>query len=654
MYTVDIDVGGTLTDGLFSDGKTAIPVKVDTTPHDLTVCFQDCLTEGARHLGFDDLTEFLNQVDLIRWSTTITSNALAQRTGPKLGLLVSEGHEHDLYAQDGSSPVLGTLVTPANVIGLSRPIEAKAVLLAVKTLLENGVRRICISLDGSFQDASDEQGAKRAIESQYPDHFLGTVPVLLGSDLSHYPDTATRTNHSLINAYIHGPLANALYKAEDDLRAAGYEHPLLIGHANGGVSRVSKTKALDTLESGPTMGLFAASYFARAYQMSHVVTLDVGGTTSKVGIIRDGRIVMTNEADILGIPINAPTVLMHSIALGGGSVVNVDPTSRHLRLGPESMGAYPGPACYDLGGTEPTVTDAFLTLQWLPADYFLGGSRKLNAERAREVIEQHIAKPLGKSVEQAALDIASSAFQMVADTMREVLGRVDWRPEESTLFTFGGNGPAFACGVAERLGISQVYVFDLGSVFSAFGSSISDIVHVYEHGLNVSLAAVEGQREVREVIERMRTEALHDMKGEGFSPDRVQISLEAEVAGSDGKLTSVVEDLSSTAIVDPQFLDIHQGIVELLLLRATASMAHFEAGRRATNGHAPNEAVKGHRDAIWGRVSDPATLFTWEALRPGHEVSGGAILESAWTTYPVFPGWVLRVDEYGNGHLQRR
>ena len=516
MYTVDIDVGGTLTDGLFSDGKTAIPVKVDTTPHDLTVCFQDCLTEGARHLGFDDLTAFLNQVDLIRWSTTITSNALAQRTGPKLGLLVSAGHEHDLYALDGSSPVLGTLVAPANVVGLSRPIDPKTVLLAVKTLLENGVRRICISLDGSFQDASDEQDAKRAIESQYPDHFLGTVPVLLGSDLSHYPDTATRTNHSLINAYIHGPLANALYKAEDDLRAAGYEHPLLIGHANGGVSRVSKTKALDTLESGPTMGLFAATYFARVYQMSHVVTLDVGGTTSKVGIIRDGRVVMTNDADILGIPINAPTVLMQSIALGGGSVVNVDPTSGHLRLGPESMGAYPGPACYDLGGTEPTVTDAFLTLQWLPADYFLGGSRKLNTERAREVIEQHIAKPLGKSVEQAALDIASAAFQMVADTMREVLGRVDWRPEESTLFTFGGNGPAFACGVAERLGISQVYVFDLGAVFSAFGSSISDIVHVYEHGLKVSLAERKGNSQVSEVIARMRTEALHDMKGEGF------------------------------------------------------------------------------------------------------------------------------------------
>src|SRR5215472_4728397 len=122
MYTVDIDVGGTLTDGLFSDGKTAIPVKVDTTAHDLTVCFQDCLTEGARRLGFDDLTEFLNQVDLIRWSTTITSNALAQRTGPKLGLLVSAGHEHDLYAKDSADAVIGTLVDQANVIGISRPI----------------------------------------------------------------------------------------------------------------------------------------------------------------------------------------------------------------------------------------------------------------------------------------------------------------------------------------------------------------------------------------------------------------------------------------------------------------------------------------------------------------------------------------------------
>lgn len=293
-------------------------------------------------------------------------------------------------------------------------------------------------------------------------------------------------------------------------------------------------------------------------------------------------------------------------------------------------------------------------MQWLPADYFLGGSRKLNTERAREVIEQHIAKPLGKSVEQAALDIASAAFQMVADTVRGVLGRVDWRPEESTLFTFGGNGSAFACGVAERIGISQAYIFDLGAVFSAFGSSISDIAHVYEHGLNVSLSVAQWQHQVSDVIVLMRKEALHDMKGEGFTPDHVQLLLEAEVASSDGKLTPVVEELSSTAPIDLQFLQAHQGTLELLRLRATASMAHYEVVRRTPDGHSPSEAFKGHRDVIWGRISDPATLYTWEALRPGNEVSGGAILESAWTTYQVLPGWSLHIDEYGNGHLQRR
>jgi len=152
----------------------------------------------------------------------------------------------------------------------------------------------------------------------------------------------------------------------------------------------------------------------------------------------------------------------------------------------------------------------------------------------------------------------------------------------------------------------------------------------------------------------MRKEALHDMKGEGFTPDRVRLSLEAEVADADGKLTSIVEELSSTAPIDSHFLQTRQGSVELLRLRASASMAHYEVVRRAPNGHSPAEAAKGHRDVIWGRVSDPAILYNWEALRPGHEVSGGAILESAWTTYPVLPGWSLRIDEYGNGYLQRR
>ncbi|RAQ94036.1 hydantoinase/oxoprolinase family protein [Thermogemmatispora tikiterensis] len=654
MYTVDIDVGGTLTDGLFSDGRKAIPVKVDTTPHDLTVCFQDCLTAGAHELGFSDLREFLQQVHLIRWSTTITSNVLAQRSGPRLGLLVSQGHERDLYAPQGSNPALGSLVAPENVIGLTCPIDPQEVLLAVKTLLTNGVRRICISLEGAYLDPSHELAAKRAIEAQYPDHFLGTVPVLLGSELSHYPDAETRTTQSLLNAYLHGPLASALYKAEDDLREAGYERPLLIGHANGGVARVSKTKAIDTLEAGPTMGLFAAAHFARTYGLAHVITLDVGGTTAKVGVIQEGRLVMTSEADLFGVPVKAPTVLLQSIALGGGSVASVEAASGQLRLGPESMGAYPGPACYDLGGTEATLTDSLLTLGWLPADYFLGGKRKLNPQRAHEAITARIAEPLGKSIEQAALEIANRAFQLVATTIREVLARMGWWPEDSTLFAFGGNGPIFACSVAERAGIARALVFDLSAVFSAFGSAIADVVHVYEHGLNLSLAADEDRHLVCEVIERMRREALHDMRGEGFAPERVRLQLEAEISDPQGKLSTAVLELAPTTSVEPAALQAWQGKVVLLRLRATVAMPHYEAIRRSGKAASGEGALRGQRPVSWGSVSAITPVYSWEALQPGEEIAGGAILESAWTTYPVLPGWSLRMDEYGNGQLQRK
>lgn len=655
MYTVDIDVGGTLTDGLFSDGKSVVAVKVDTTPHDLTVCFSDCLAAGAERLGFDDLSDFLDHVDLIRWSTTITTNVLAERRGPKLGLFVGEGHERDLYAQNGPSPALGTLVDEANVVGFSRPIDTTTVLTAVKRLLENGVRRVCVSLDGAFQDSSDERLIKRTIDAQYPDHFLGSVPVLMASDVSRYPDDMTRTHHALINSYVHGPLATSLYKAEDDLRAAGYERPLFIGHANGGVARVAKTKALDTLESGPTMGTFAAGYFVRQYDLDQVITLDVGGTTTKVGLIQDGRPMLTSEINVFGIPVRAPAVLVRSIALGGGSVVNVNPETNRLQLGPESMGAYPGPACYDLGGSDATLTDAFVTLDWLDPDYFMGGERQLNPERAHEVITEQVAEPLGISLEEAATRIVETAFENVAQAMTNTLDDVGWNATECTLFAFGGNGPIFASGVAEQVGIDEAYVFDLGPVLSAFGSSISDIVHVYEHGLELALDSTGAAARLAEVVSPLREQALRDMKGEGITPDSVNLHLELEVVRN-GEASVRVE-----APVDAVMNGEHEGIVEdhrdgtlqLIRLRATHRIPHFEPTPQEQDDGEPTEAVKEQRRAAWNGGAGDTTVYDWEGVQPGHTVAGAAILESDKNTYLVPPNWTLHKDEFSNGKLTR-
>ena len=249
MYTVDIDTGGTMTDGLVSDGTDLVAVKVDTTPHDYTVSFRQVLADAAAALGFgDDLGAFLDLVAVIRWSSTITSNALGEGKGAKLGLLVRRGEERSIYG-DGPSPALGTLVAEHNVIGLADDASELDVLGAVRRLLEDGTRRICVCLD-TFPETHREQAVKKLVEAQYPDHFLGAVPVLLGSEMAQVDDDATRAHAALINASVHSQLAGSLFTAEDLLRYdEGWDGPLLIGHTNGGVARVGKTKAVDTIKS---------------------------------------------------------------------------------------------------------------------------------------------------------------------------------------------------------------------------------------------------------------------------------------------------------------------------------------------------------------------------------------------------------------------
>src|SRR5438105_2460384 len=193
----------------------------------------------------------------------------------------------------------------------------------------------------------------------------------MGSEMAQVHDDATRTHCSLINAYTHTRLASALFQAEDMLKYdEGWDGPLLVGHINGGVARVGKTKALDTIESGPVFGTYASAYLARRYALSDVVCLDVGGTTAKASIVLGGEPLFTRDGDIFGIPVHAPLPLLRSAVLGGGSVAR-PAAGGTVRLGPDSMGAAPGPACYGLGGDQATVTDAFLLLGWLDPARFL-------------------------------------------------------------------------------------------------------------------------------------------------------------------------------------------------------------------------------------------------------------------------------------------
>jgi N-methylhydantoinase A/oxoprolinase/acetone carboxylase beta subunit len=641
MYTVDIDTGGTMTDGLVWDGTTMATVKVDTTPHDLTVSFRELLAEAARQLGFADLSAFLDEVSLIRWSSTITSNTLGERKGAKLGLLVRSGAERSLYG-DGPSPAVGTLVAERNVVGIDASADGQAVLEAVRMLLADGARRICVSLD-SFPETRQEQAVKQVVESQYRDHYLGSVPVLLASDMAQVDDSQTRTHYALINAYVHGQLANALFKAEDLLRyEEGWTGALLIGHTDGGVARVGKTKAVDTIESGPVFGTHAAAWYARRYDLYRVVCLDVGGTTAKTSVVEAGEPRYTRDGSLFGIPVRVPLALLRSAPLGGGSVVRPDGRGG-VSLGPESMGAAPGPACYGLGGDQATLTDAFVVLGYLDPAGFLGGRRRLDVEAARAALERRVAGPLGISVDDAARRTADAAVGTVAELVGSTMARAGIDPSEAVLFAYGGNGGLFAALVAERLSIPAARVFGLGPVLSAFGSAVSDVVHVYERSLGVT--AGEGRDAVLTVADDLIAAGRRDLAGEGFDPDEAETEVELDVHdGGDHRTVRAVDAAYAVDSLDGA------ARVDVVRVRVRRHLASCEPPPRQSTGQgepAPRTLLL----ADGGTARVP--VYDWAGLGPGRHVGGPALATGGSMTCLVPPGWVLDIDDLGDAALRR-
>jgi acetophenone carboxylase len=592
-YTVDIDIGGTLTDGLFSDGTSVTPVKVDTTPHDFTVCFFECLKEGARVLGFEDLKALLARVAVIRWSATIATNILAERKGPRIGLLVSEGTGDELYGS-ARSPAVGRLIAPENIVALSDGASESETLTAIRGLLEDGVRRIAVSLGGGFADDTAERAVRRLVDETFPDHYLGAVPLVLGSEICRHPDDQTRTHMALVNAYVHTPLAVALFKAEDQLLDEyGYRRPVYIAHVNGGVARVAKTKAVDTAESSPYFGLNACAFWARVYGYERVLALDVGGTTAKLGAVVDGKPLTVEQGDLLGLPLKTPWTLLRSEPVGGGSIARV--ADGELRLGPESQGAYPGPAAYGLGGVAATLTDAFVAAGMLNPQRFLGGRRALRVDLAREALERDVAGPLQITVEEAAERVIDAAADKVADVARDVMARAGG--ERFELFCFGGNGGNFAARVASRLGLDQAHVFRLGPVLSAFGSAVAEICHVYEEWRAPGA-------DVDAIVERGKDQVRRDLEGERMSVQDARFEVEV---GDD---------------------------------------------RVTVRGYSPVPTYVPHPQGEHHHRVERAQLV-WEDLEPGATAAGPARLESDTNSCMVPEGWAVRIDGYGNAILER-
>jgi N-methylhydantoinase A/acetophenone carboxylase len=668
-FTIDIDNGGTFTDGFFTGDGQIEWVKVDTTPHDLTVCFLKCIEEGAVKLGLT-LPQLLHGTEVIRFSTTHATNTLLQKSGPRLGLIVTRGFEESLYSSAARSPALDFIIPTGMVVGIDEPagngsVDREQVKLAIRSLLRHGARIIVVSLYHAHLDPTNELNVREIADDDYPKHYLGAVPLLLSSEVSTTTDDASRTNVALLNAYFHPDMVRFLYKAEDEVRKLGYRKPLLVMHADGGVARVAKTTAIMTHNSGPSAGVLGATYMSRLYNLPYVASMDIGGTSADISLVINGRHGYKREAILEGIPVKLPVIEVYPTAAGGGSIARPK-NVQHIKVGPDSAGAMPGPACYGLGGTEATSTDACVVLGYIDPNYFLGGRRKLDAGLAREVITEKLAKPLDISAEACGLLIMEAMENICAEDIGNLIKVGGYNPGDFVLFSFGGAGSIYCCGIADKVGIPRIYCFRFSSVFSAFGSSCADVLHTYESLASLSLKRKGSQSQIQGfngIVKGLMNSVFKDMRGEGFPPEKVSFSLEMEVAS--GNLTSVLES-PVTLLEGPQdmgrildtfakqnnFGHVDELAIQLFRLRATSPAAHPKLATHDFAGENPEKALKGYREVYWKDGFTRTAIYGQTKLEYGNIVTGPAIIESDDTTVLIPRGKKYTVDNLLNGVIE--
>lgn len=655
-YHLSIDTGGTFTDGFVTDGNHSAQVKVDTTPDDPTEAFAACVAAAAEAMG-ETVPAFLARASLVHFSSTIATNIVVQRTGADVGLLVTAGCEETLYGSDEQAGRLAGFVHPGAIRGVAEtvgpdgtvedPVDPSGLEAAVRELLEHGVQLVVISFARAHLNPANELAARSLIEASYPRHYLGAIPLVLSSQLSLHPDDHARTALAVANAYIHPTLARSLYKAEDRLRAHKFRRPLLVINTDGSSTRVAKTRAIDTYNSGPSAGVLGAAIVADALGAAQVVTLDVGGTTTDVAHVSAATAPRSASTEFGGLSLPHPAVELWSFGLGGGSVITAAPGGG-LAVGPRSAGAVPGPACFGLGGSETTPTDVWLELGYLEPGEFLSGRRRLDPGSGRAALAA-LAAVLGASPEEAALAALDAIHTTLATHLRGWAagrpGLTGAGPASRSLFSYGGGGGLLAVPAAAALGIDEVVVFPQSSVFSAFGGSLLPIAHTY----HAAVQDVGDPGLVGQALAGMLDRAARDMRAEGVLS---QAALTAAVTLSDftgqesvmaGPFPDLLRDPAGAGVGLPASSG-----------RGRLSACITAVSRPSLRPAGPGGTVTGTRKVRFadGVIEVPVASGLGCPGEP--PVAGPAFLDAPDTTVFVPAGWTAEFGALGYGIVRRQ
>jgi N-methylhydantoinase A len=670
MLWVGVDVGGTFTDGVVWDDEAQLLsyAKAPSTPGNPTTGVLDVV----ERLGAD-----MRRVERFVHGVTIGTNAILEGKGAQVWMLVTRGFRDVLEIARTNRPVLydiRTLKTPPLVPRtrtieiderllfdgtVQTPVDAAQLEAAAVTVPDGPDIAVAVCFLHSYANAMHERTAKAAVVAARPGRYVCTSAEVLPQFREY-----ERFNTTVLNAYV-GPLMGRYLDAlKTSLAARGYERDVFIMTSNGGVSTADRSRPLPvaTVLSGPAGGVAAAVHLGGLREVPNLITCDMGGTSTDVCLIEGLRIPVTNEQKIGGHANRTPQIEINAVGAGGGSIAWID--GDILKVGPQSAGAAPGPACYGNGGTEPTVTDANLVLNRLSAGTPLAGGRiSLDRGLALESIGA-LGRRLGLDAPRTADGILRIAVARMVSAIKQISIADGHDPRDFTLLPYGGAGPMHAAAIADELEMRRVLVPIGPGNFAAFGSLISDLRRDYVLTRTLQLQSTDWS-EVDRVFGGIEAHARSDLLDEGMPAERIGMVRSAGMrylgqswelnVGIAASVASIDELIATFASVhDRRFGHRSGGTVEIVNFRVTGvGHVHKPAVPRWSAGGTIDDARTNVRPVYFDRAYRDTPIYARDLLPAAQRVDGPALVEESGSTTVIPPEWCAHVLEYGEILLER-
>ncbi len=685
-YRAGVDIGGTFTDLLLLDEHTGEMIigKILTTPGDPSVA----VIQGLQALLGERQVDPAAVAAAIHGTTLIT-NAIIERKGAKTGLITTQGFRdaleigrekrYDIYDifLENPQPLVPRALRREVAERLDEtgrvlvPLNRMEVLDVVQDLLRDGVEALAVVLLHSFRNPAHERIVREVVESEFP-----SLTLALSSDVMPEIREFERTSTTVANVYVKPIARRYLTKLRIDVQRLGFRGDLYIMLSNGGITtcETASEYPIRLIESGPAAGALAASFYSQLKGLDHVISFDMGGTTAKICVIDQGQPMVTTEFEVArvyrfkkgsGLPVKVPVIEMIEIGAGGGSIARIDALGL-LKVGPDSAGAAPGPACYGLGGSEPTVTDADLILGYLDPNYFLGGKMRLDPARAEEAIRKGVAEPLGMDLTRAAWGIHHVVNENMANAARIHLVERGRDQRRYSLIAFGGAGPMHAYHVAEKLRLRQIICPPAAGVTSAFGFLVAPMAFDFVQTYLTTLRGIDFTH-LNTIFEEMETRGRALLRQAGVPEETMAVTRSADMRylhqGFEINVPLPPGRLSADEMprLQENFNHAYERLYKRLNPDVDVEALNWRvlvSGPRpiiqlapATGLQVAVEATrKGQRPAYFPETSGylECPVYDRYQLAPGMVLQGPAILEERESTVVVGPGARVEVDAYQN------